>query len=108
VTPNTATPSRRASRTALRCLRPQAAFVVIDVVGLPVRQHQQQLLALRLIDELSGGMTHRRADARVVARSDAPTRRSTAAPIGSSKDVAEHACLKADTAADLVLDIRQA
>lgn len=45
----------------------KAAFIVIDVVGLSIGQHQQQLLALRLASELGSGMAHRRADTRVVA-----------------------------------------
>ena len=46
----------------------KAAFIVIDVVGLSVGQHQQEFFALRLVDQLGGGMADRRVDARVVAR----------------------------------------
>ena len=48
---------------------------MVDVVGLAVGEHQQQVLALGLVGEFGRGMAHRRADARVVAglqRGDAP------------------------------------
>jgi hypothetical protein len=33
----------------------KAAFMMIDIVGLSIGQHQQELLALRLVDELGRG-----------------------------------------------------
>jgi hypothetical protein len=67
------TPNRDAPPSGLPYRLPcildrKTSFIVIDIVGLAIGQHQPPFLALRLAGKLGGGMAYGPTDARVVAR----------------------------------------